>query len=388
MKYEDQIADLGFEYRVAPSRNYARLLNERGIVFAWAVPGSGFVRFDLKADMSDYPDENIEAMWSAGEDLSDDARFRMRVHGAYPRNLRGGAYPVQPENALPLLHHAAANATGRRAGRNPRRAGGLFAALGLERRFGVELEFNGTTRAKVYDALEAAGLEVRRGRGWAPASASSGQWAIKYDQSVRNTRTGETYGLELVSPILKGEDGMRQLETACAALKSAGGKADRSCGIHIHLEMRDAKAAGIRKLVRAYVSNQKLINWLVSPSRRNGRWCREWREDELHRLDRVRNLSGFDKYKTVNVSAFPRLGTVEFRQHGGSVEFKKVGAWVKMLMSMADAVGQQREGIGQQDSVAKLFDAIGFSRSPERTYLQNRATGFRSRARRAGEVVA
>ena len=89
--------------------------------------------------------------------------------------------------------------------------------------FGVELEVTlpaGTCSVGGYHA----GVQV-------PALPPG--WKAERDSSIQ---PGPGYmAAEVVSPVLKGADGLRQLKTVCDWLNSVGAKVNRSTGFHVHV---------------------------------------------------------------------------------------------------------------------------------------------------------
>jgi hypothetical protein len=45
----------------------------------------------------------------------------------------------------------------------------------------------------------------------------------------------------------------------------------------------------------------------------------------------------FDRYRTVNVTAYPKYGSIEFRQHQGTLSYAKMLRWVKLGQSIVEA---------------------------------------------------
>lgn len=193
--------------------------------------------------------------------------------------------------------------------------------LGVERRFGVEIECNGVDRSV-----------VQRQMGRFP------RWTLKRDVSVNGS------GLELVSPPLRGEEGLNELREVCTMLQDVGAQVDRSCGLHVHHEARDLGARGIARFAQTWTDNQDMLDWLVSPSRRDGRWCRRLSRSELANMRSAANRghvrSPGSRYKAVNVAAFGRHGTVEIRQHQGTLNFRKIEAWIRLGQGLMDAALQ------------------------------------------------
>ncbi len=216
--------------------------------------------------------------------------------------------------------------------------GGRFAA----RRFGVEIEFTGTTRravlAKLMELDPAFPVEIQ---GYNHHVTSV--WKLITDASVARNSEGE--GLEAVSPILQGEEGYRQLATLLTAIVETGGKVDKTCGLHIHHDANDLTPAQVAKLVGLYVINQHLMDQLVSRSRRAGAayYCQPVSTDEHEVIQDAFKSTGrirahlITRFKTINVMSYPKYGTIEVRQHQGTLSTKKITAWHQMGQAMVHA---------------------------------------------------
>lgn len=244
------------------------------------------------------------------------------------------------------------------------------------RKFGVEVEFNGCTKQAAIDALRAAGLDVRdedynhQTRSW---------WKVVYDGSVRNTGTGGAYGWELVSPPLAGEAGREQVRVALRALREAGARVDRTCGLHVHHDMVDMTGEEIAGFVQFYVHRQDAFDTLVSASRRrNTGYARRMSAQELDAV--IASFTTFrrapadvHRYRTVNVQSFPKYGTIEIRQHQGTLNARKVLAWISLGQAAIQAVKDDvDEQIGA--SVHDMLDDLGPRLDDRnRQYLARRA---------------
>jgi hypothetical protein len=211
------------------------------------------------------------------------------------------------------------------------------------RTFGVEVEFSGITMAAAAAAItRALGRQVTTG-GYHQSSDWS-EWRVDRDGSV-TTQYGN--GGEAVSPVLRGQDGLDEVARVVAALREAGARVDRRCGVHVHLDARDLTGEQIARLMVAYVDRQDAMDTLVAPSRRRGlnAYCGRMSDTEklAHKgaLEATRTPAptGYHgRYRTVNVNTLGRTGTVEFRQHQGSLNGTKITAWVKMLLALGESV--------------------------------------------------
>lgn len=225
------------------------------------------------------------------------------------------------------------------------------------RQFGVEAEFFGITPTTAINALRAVGIEVEF-EGYTHAVTSF--WKIVTDGSVSGRGTGQGTGLELVSPILKGEEGLIELEKALNALDAAGGKVNTTCGLHVHIDTAGMQNVQRKNFFNAYVRNQLMMDRLVSQSRRNNR--NYTMPYESHNVDAYAEAAATangwrNRYFTVNVNSLPKYGTLEFRQHQGTLNGKKVVAWTQMLLAIAQTAAQTTvEGFTVFNTVAEFLD--------------------------------
>lgn len=202
-------------------------------------------------------------------------------------------------------------------------------------KFGVEIEFFGVTKNKVVEALNRAGIECHD-EGYTHRVLN--YWKVVYDGSVNGEGTGDGHGNELVSPVLYGEEGLKELELVLKVLSELGAKVDRTCGVHIHHDIQDLNLEQIKNIYRLYFKFQPTIDMLFPPSRRavnNPYYCKPITEVMIGRINAARSMEELriqlnDRYHTVNFCSFWRYGTIEFRQHAGSVDFEKIGNWVKI----------------------------------------------------------
>lgn len=239
----------------------------------------------------------------------------------------------------------------------------VVAPLGADRTFGVELELTfplATSRYLVQDALAAAGL---------------GTWRVKTDGSLSGG--SGRHGLEIVSPILSGENGYDQIARACGVLQRLGAKPNRTCGMHVHHGVSDLGIEDFKRLVASWTDNQGVIDRLVSASRRHGgsSYCRRLTSAERQRIMALRDLRSIsyhtvDRYRTLNVQAYTRYGTVEIRQHQGTVEADKIVNWVKFGQAIIDR--SRAQAIPRTRTVADLLGQLSTLAESARTFLAQR----------------
>ena len=204
------------------------------------------------------------------------------------------------------------------------------------RKFGIEIEFNGITQPEAKRAIAATGLPVEiEGYG-------------HHTRSYWKVTTDCTSGLEVVSPILQGQDGYDQVRKVMDALQTAGARIHIGCGLHVHHDARDLSGEALANLVEMYARSQGALDRLVAPSRRGERTYLgplTAREVETiaagfraPRFDANRRPARVTRYRNLNATmAFETHGTVEFRQHQGTLNADKAIAWIKLGQAMIRA---------------------------------------------------
>lgn len=221
-----------------------------------------------------------------------------------------------------------------------------FAPGAFTRTFGVEIEAYGVPREVLLAELRAQGLEAE-GEGYNHATRP--HWKIVSDSSVQGQ-----HAFELVSPVLRGYEGLEDLARACRALRLTGARVNRSCGLHVHFGARDMSIQHLRQVVRNYLVLEASIDSLMPTSRRgdNNAYCasllrgrsRQHAEGAILAAATTEDLSaaanGGSRYHKVNLQSFFRHGTIEFRQHSASTDFEKISFWVKFLNNLIDFSAQ------------------------------------------------
>ena len=164
--------------------------------------------------------------------------------------------------------------------------------------------------------------------------------------------------MKLTLPVVRPES----LEPT--VIDGAGGKVNTTCGLHVHVDTAGMTPTQRKNFFFAYVRNQDIMDRLVSKSRRNNRHYTQRYESERainHYAECVENgQGGNSRFFTVNTCSIPKYGTLEFRQHQGTLNGKKVVAWVQMLLAVAYTASQTtEEGYKVYNSVEEFMDGNG-----------------------------
>ncbi|MER9652477.1 amidoligase family protein [Mesorhizobium sp. M0152] len=264
------------------------------------------------------------------------------------------------------------------------------------RTFGIELEVImpwGETRTTFAAKLRhyQPSLVIRPAAYGAPTSTTC--WKIQPDSS---TGFG---GCELVSPILFGEHGIAEARRMCDALKAAGAKVNVSTGFHVHFGATGLDLKALKNLAKMYVWFESFFDHVMPKSRRatNNTYTKSNRADfggygtyavnssivmidaapDLHAFLKVASPERRRKLNLTNLKAGGK-GTIEFRQHSGTVDADKVENWVRLLDAFVTKALTTRirkrtvtRDLEPVEEMRQLFDMIEADK-PVRIYYMNR----------------
>lgn len=187
--------------------------------------------------------------------------------------------------------------------------------------YGVEIEFYGSYFNRLDEEIK----------------ESLKDWILETDSSC---------GYELVSPILSEHDSsFEQIKQAVSLIKTCGGKISNRCGLHVHICAKALSTERIYNIVKRYHENEHHIDSFMAMSRRedNNLYCKsiydsfgyQFLSSEFH-PDKFINVSVLinhqnSRYCKVNLHSYRAHGTIEFRQHGGTLSSKRIIMWVRFL---------------------------------------------------------
>ncbi len=257
------------------------------------------------------------------------------------------------------------------------------------RTFGIEIEgLSPLTRNDLARSLETFGIRcVYEGYN----HRRRNHWKIVTDGSICEDRG--TVGFELVSPPLRGVEGLEEIRKVCKALQQIGCRVNRSCGLHVHHDASDYTVESFKNLYAIYIRYEAAIDELVSESRRgqrNGYCASLGGEQGLERVKNVKEMyqltcNAFpSRYVKLNCQSYEIHGTVEFRQHQGTTDGEKIVAWVvftQMLVERAVA-GKIRMKSGAADwfNLKKVIRGYKWMGADE---IQQEAIAFLNKRRQA-----
>lgn len=197
-----------------------------------------------------------------------------------------------------------------------------------------------------------------------------------YFKFVSDSSISGANPIECVSPILSNKDGFAKLENACNCLNEAGAQVNRSTGLHVHIGADGLTGEQYANVFVNYQKLELLIDSFMAQSRRgySCRWAATMRDHNLstcHNFTDVCNELRYDRYHKVNCESYSCHRTIEFRQHQGTTDYKKISNWVRFCAKLVEWSKTNR-----LTADVATIDDIPFLTKAEKTFFKNRAAAL------------
>lgn len=224
------------------------------------------------------------------------------------------------------------------------------------RTFGVELEIfftNGLDRYEVASRLREAGVNINT-EGYNHYVRH--HWKIITDRSIKNSQgRNDLSCMEIVSPPLYGLDGLEEVRKVADELKAMGAKVNKSCGFHVHHDVRHYGLQEFKNLYILYTKCEPAMDSLVPLSRRGNKqyYCQSLRRrnvfDWINNVNSIRDISyklNRNRYLKLNILSYFKYGTIEFRQHSGTIESDKIINWIVFTQAIVNTAAGVKIRVG------------------------------------------
>lgn len=178
-------------------------------------------------------------------------------------------------------------------------------------------------------------------------------------------------GNEVVSPILKGNQGLDSLRTVCEALNEVGAMVNKSTGLHIHFGLKGVKDTHYSRIITNYQKLESVIDSFMPLSRRgnNNGYCKSLVDKDFSRCAAMRDFNAVccgDRYYKVNTTSYTRHGTLEFRQHSGTTDYEKIKMWIQFLRKLIAF------SFNKEIQECASIDEIPFLNATEKSFFNDR----------------
>lgn len=287
--------------------------------------------------------------------------------------------------------------------------------------FGIEIEISdlAVTKHQLVEKFAEAGIQSRVPTSYYSEHSNYDMWKIEYDGSLTGNNP-----MEIVSPVLKGKEGLEELQKVLEVMNQNGANVNTDCGIHVHHWAGDLDLEQVKKVYRVYAKHERAIDEIFPPSRFNGYYTKlingtwqQWSKyfesplTVIEAVESMKNMNEFknrigakkqvdrnrtypdERYYKVNAVALVRQGTLEFRQHSGSTDWIKILNWVIITHKIIETAQLKKRIVKKRESRLikcepndafrhrnyDLYMELGLSGTPVADFVGKRQQGFRKR---------
>lgn len=235
-------------------------------------------------------------------------------------------------------------------------------------RFGIEIELTGITRERAAQVIaEYFGTSSRyAGSCYSTYEATDRMgriWKCMRDASIvcqkktgggGKSMAGKEYSTEVVSPILTYED-MEDLQEVVRRLRHAGAFANKSCGIHIHVDAKKHTPDTLRNLVNLMAQKEDILYKALQVDIQRVRYCQKV---NIHLIEVINKkkpktleeladiwYEGYagsrtdhyndSRYRGLNLHATFTKGTIEFRLFNSTTHAGEIKAYIQFCLALS-----------------------------------------------------
>jgi len=263
-------------------------------------------------------------------------------------------------------------------------------------RFGIELEMTSAghwTRGHIANELSRSGIYVENiEENWNESKRTHGNWKLVHDGSIKcSISDPKCNQFELVSPILKSEDGLRSASRVLQSLSNVKVTLNKSMGFHVHFDVDKYCISDLIQICQNFIKYEDAVDSMLPKSRRTGstessnyfksntKLAKEMlgthAEGVLNSLSLCKNTGDLasimnpsvglspDRYYKLNLQNLvtKRQPTIEFRQHSSTANFEKVEAWVRFCVRFCENSVSLEKPVSftnQPHSIDEQFDDL------------------------------
>jgi len=278
-----------------------------------------------------------------------------------------------------------------------------------DRTFGIEIEcFLNQDKEIFANDFNALSSDARKKQSiyYAPNSYGTwlrDKWVLGYDGTVRaSSGSGHHWAVELTSCPIKFSE-LDNIKPILKKLKDGGATINKSCGFHCHIDAKDLSIKDVKKIMINYLIYEEVIAFMHPHSRRwSAHYANSTRNINIDQIDtafrnattndlikQIRharnwerlystcssydpryvklNIKGLYQYHTRTGHSSGRTGTIEFRQHGGTIDQDKIIAWISFCYQMVESARYAK-----CDSLQNDTHHVPFARKKRRLFEKMR----------------
>lgn len=233
--------------------------------------------------------------------------------------------------------------------------------------YGVEIECYNVDKYELIELLRTRGVDCCD-EGYNHTTRT--HYKMVSDSSIHGASP-----VEIVTPVLKD---LASLKVVCDSLAYVGARVNRSCGLHVHIGAESFTPRQVFNIAMNYDMCWSAICSFMPQSRRHNAYCEKMKGYELSGI--LNHVNGTimdmtyevnDRYNAVNLKAYQRHRTIEFRQHSGTIEFEKISNWIKFITALVEF---SRDGLVSDKKIR--VEELNFLPEEVKNYYIERARHF------------
>ena len=164
-------------------------------------------------------------------------------------------------------------------------------------------------------------------------------WKTMRDGSIQSCGYDYT-PVEIVSPVLRGVEGLQNVETMVNKLNTMGAKVNSSTGFHVHIGWNGSAKQLARLIALVSYHEKALYASTGTKSREHNQYCGSIKM----RLKPVERMTSMHQLRSVNPTRYASLNlnnlvtgtrpTVEFRVFAGTLNIIKIKAYIQLCLGL------------------------------------------------------
>jgi hypothetical protein len=274
------------------------------------------------------------------------------------------------------------------------------------RTFGVEIEFYAPNSQAARDldmnSRQYVGVKLGEQGLRVYTHEHPERWSVKSDASL-SERPADHEGIEVTSPVLRGEAGLTEIAKACAAINAAGAKVNKTCGLHVHVGAKDLTLRQRVNLASQFIRYERFFDLILPESRRANRYAASLRKSasatgttstkaaehailklmEVSCEEEMNRIALWDNHHARLADAREKHGTFEFRQHSGTTNAEKIVNWVRLVTAFVEVAKDKpalpfySRKLSDEEEMEKFFETFAIARDLRAYYRKRHAALFK-----------
>lgn len=165
-------------------------------------------------------------------------------------------------------------------------------------------------------------------------------WSMDYDGSLNN---GAEYKPKDKNHLYYNDESMTQIKEIIALVKVHKGNIRPTCGLHIHVDMKQFNNKEIINIVKAFIRKQddiikkfKVLKFRLSEQQKiHKNIIKKLNVNTIRNIKKGKNLTEDffnDRYYLLNIQSLHEHKTLEFRLFNGTIQPSKIKKYIKWAL--------------------------------------------------------